>query len=133
MHFQNQIPVRLGHLGKADIAQDAGVIDNDIHRAKGIQCGLDDTLAMFNRVIIGDCFTAECLDLFHHLVGSRRGLAAPGSGTTEIIHYYLCTETAEQQGMGTTQTTTGPGHDRNTTIKTQLAHLFTLLSMTFHP
>src|SRR5690606_20525238 len=69
VHTLHDIPVGLGHFLKADVTQDAGIVDHDIYGAKRIQCGLHNGLAIFHRVVVGHRFATEGADFGHHGVG----------------------------------------------------------------
>ena len=70
MDLVNEFPVCLLHVLEADITENTGVVDEDIDAPEGIDCGLDDPIAIFNGVIVGDCFAACGLDLIHNFVRS---------------------------------------------------------------
>ena len=66
----DQVPIGLLHVLEADIAQDTGVVDEDIDAPKSIDCGLDDVLSILDRIVVGDCITACGLDLLDDFVCS---------------------------------------------------------------
>jgi hypothetical protein len=59
---EDEIPVGIGHLREAGVAQDAGVVDDDIDAPERINGGLDDGGAVFDRVIACDRFSSSGLD-----------------------------------------------------------------------
>jgi hypothetical protein len=61
--------LKCGHAALAHLYA-PGVVDEDIDAPKGIDCGLDNPLAILNRVVVGDRFAACGLDLIDDLVGS---------------------------------------------------------------
>ena len=66
MDTQYRMPIFRFHFDKTFIAQDAGVVDEDIHRAKGLQGRLDDGFTAVRRrhiVIVGHGFAAGRLNL----------------------------------------------------------------------
>jgi len=65
----DELPVRLLHVLEADIAQDASVVDEHVDAPKGIDRSLDDSIAILNRVVVGDRVTACGFDLLNDLVG----------------------------------------------------------------
>jgi hypothetical protein len=65
----NQVPIRLLHVLEADISQNAGVVDKDIDSAEGIDSGLNDGLAILNRVVVGNCLATCGADLLDDFVG----------------------------------------------------------------
>jgi hypothetical protein len=68
--LHHQIPVLVFHVLEADVAKDAGVVDEDINPAKGLDGSLDDPVAILDGVVVCDGFTASGCDLFDDLVGS---------------------------------------------------------------
>ena len=63
MNLHDQIPVLILHVLKADVAQDTGIIDEDVNPAKGLDCSLDDPITIFDAVVVGHCLSAGGLDL----------------------------------------------------------------------
>ena len=45
MHERDQIPVFIRHILESLVAEDTGIIDEDVHGAKGVDGGFDDGLA----------------------------------------------------------------------------------------
>jgi hypothetical protein len=72
----DEVPVRLLHVLEADIAQDAGIVDEHIDAPKGIDGRLDDGLSILHRVVVGDRFSACGADLVDDLVGGLRVVSA---------------------------------------------------------
>src|SRR5690606_16259811 len=66
----DEIPVLLLHLVKARIAQDARVVDDNVHASERIERALHDFLAVLYRVVIGNRVAPERLDLLDDLVGN---------------------------------------------------------------
>jgi hypothetical protein len=63
-----------GRIGKALVAEDARVVDQDVDLSKSVQRGLENVLAAFDRrdvVIVRDRLTAGSLDLIRDLIGHR--------------------------------------------------------------
>ena len=65
MHIDHVRPVRPAHLVEDDVAQNAGVVDQDVDAAEGVERGLDDQVGVL-RLGDGerrcDCFAAGLLD-----------------------------------------------------------------------
>jgi hypothetical protein len=76
----DQVPVGLRHLLERDVAQDPGVVDQDVDLAERVDRGLDDLVAVLDRVVVRDGVAALVLDLGDDLVGGRRGLALAREG-----------------------------------------------------
>ena len=115
MDTQYRMPIFRFHFDKTFIAQDAGVVDEDIHRAKGIQGRLDDGFTAVRRrhiVVIGHGFAAGSLDFAHHLVGRRSGsVAGPVPGPAQVVNHHLGAPFGQFQGVSTPQAGTGTGDD----------------------
>lgn len=69
MYFHNQIPILILHVLEADIAENAGIVDQDIDAAEGVDGGLDNVLAVLDRVVVGYCISASLLDLLYYSLG----------------------------------------------------------------
>ena len=69
VNIHNQIPILVRHIFKADIPQDAGIVDKYVYPPKALYCGLDDALAIFNRVVVRYSLTASCFYFFNDFVG----------------------------------------------------------------
>lgn len=63
MDGDNQVPVLVLHVLEADVAQDAGVVDQDVDAPKGLDGRLDDLVAVLDAVVVGDGLAACGLDL----------------------------------------------------------------------
>lgn len=70
VNLHDQIPVLILHVLEADIAQDSGVVDEDMDPAEALDCGLDDGLSVLDTVVVGDCLSASILDLLDDIVSS---------------------------------------------------------------
>ena len=122
----DQIPVGVGHLGEALVAQDAGVVDYHVDPAEVVHGALHDLLAVHHAVGVGNRSTTCGLDLFHHLqccfaVGTfTLGAAA------QIVDDDLGAMFGEQQGVGTANTTASAGYDNDLVFKTDVAHGYLL-------
>jgi hypothetical protein len=68
--LHNQIPVLVFHVLEADVAKDAGVVDENIDPAKGLDGSLDDLVAILDRVVVCDGLAASRCDLLDNLIGS---------------------------------------------------------------
>jgi hypothetical protein len=119
----DEVPVGLAHLLERDVAEDAGVVDEDVDLAEGVDGGLDDGVAVLDRVVVGDRGAAGGLDLVDDLVGGRARLALAGEAAAEIVDDDLGAARREEQRVGAPQSATGAGDDRDLAIEPQfLAH-----------
>jgi hypothetical protein len=81
----DQIPVRLLHILEADIAQDAGIVDEDIDAAEGVDGCLDDGFSVLDRVVVGDRFAACGADGVDDFV-CRLRLVLAGAHSSYLKH-----------------------------------------------
>src|SRR5690606_642046 len=61
MDLVDQIPVGIGHLGKTLVAQDAGVVDDNVHATEVVHGALDDLVTVNHAVRVGDGSAASGL------------------------------------------------------------------------
>src|SRR5690606_20408663 len=100
MNLVDQIPVGVGHLGKTLVAQDAGVVDDNVHATAVVHGALDDLVTVHHAVRVGGGSAAGRPDFFHDL-GTVFG---------------------EQQGMRPANAAAGAGYDNDLVFKTDVAH-----------
>lgn len=62
MDLDHQIPVLIRHILKANIAQNAGIVQEDIYSAKILDGSVDDTIAVLDAVIVGDSLASSSSD-----------------------------------------------------------------------
>ena len=75
MDLEDEIPVILGHLMERHVAQDAGVVDEDVDASVGVHRRLDDLVAELHRVVVGRCIATSLFDLGDYFVGCPRRAA----------------------------------------------------------
>lgn len=63
MNLHDKVPVVILHVLEADIPKDTGIVNEDIYPAEVLDGGLNDLVAVFYRIVVGDCVTAGILDL----------------------------------------------------------------------
>ena len=63
MDVDDQIPVLVGHVLEGYIAEDTGIIQEDIDSAEVLNSGLNDLVAGGHTVVVGYCFPASGFDL----------------------------------------------------------------------
>jgi hypothetical protein len=69
----DEVPVLLLHVFEADIAQDAGIVDEHINAPEVVNGCLDDGLSILNRVVVGDGLAACSTDRLNDFVCGLRG------------------------------------------------------------
>lgn len=107
------IPFVFGHIEQGSIAEDPGVIDQDIEASEVVDGGIDEGLSDgegADGIGVGDGLTAGLSDFFDDGVG---GLAGPGTffGAAGIIDDDFGTLGGEHQGVFTAETGSSAGDD----------------------
>lgn len=62
VHLDDQVPVLVLEVLEGNVAQDAGVVDEDVDAAKGLDGRLDDALAVLDAVVVGNGLAAGLFD-----------------------------------------------------------------------
>jgi hypothetical protein len=78
------------HLGKAAVAQDPGIVDQDVDPAPALLRGRDhrfDLLRIGDAGAVRDSLAARRLDLLDHLAG-RVGAAGAVARAAEVVHHH---------------------------------------------
>jgi hypothetical protein len=102
----NEIPVTVGHAVEGDVAQNAGVVDDDVDAPKGVDGSLHDFGAVQHRVVVGHSRAAQCANLVHHLVGgARRAAFVAFRVAAQVVHNHFGATTREFKRMRSTQST----------------------------
>ena len=103
VHVEHQLEVGQFHLGKALVAQDAGVVDQDVDPAPGVDSLLHHCL---HRDKIRDGGA-----IGQRLAASRNDLVHDGLGTTEVVDQHLGTTRCQRQRMLLAQAAAGASND----------------------
>jgi hypothetical protein len=122
---EHRVDVGRRHVVKGAVADDAGVVDDDVDPAERRQGGVDDGLAAFgcgDRVGVGHGHAAGGLDLGDHLLGRPRRGALAVDAAPEIVDHDLGAPGGQQQGVGPAEPAAGAGHDRHPPVEPQLGH-----------
>ena len=108
------------------VAQDAGVGDDDVDLAEGVDRGLDDRLAALggvDAVRVGDGFAAGRLDLLDDLVGHlAAGLAFAVAAAAEVVDDDLGAARGEEQAWERPEAAAGAGDDGDAAIESNITH-----------
>ncbi len=117
------------HLVERDVAQDAGVVDDDVDAAARVDRGLDDLVAVLDGVVVGDGLAAGGLDLLDDLVGGgRRALPVAGAAAAEVVDDDLGAARGEQQRVRAAEAVAGAGDDGDSSVESKLlAHRITFM------
>lgn len=68
VNLVDKIPVLLLHVLEADIAQNAGIVDEHIDAPKVVNGRLDDGLSIFDRIVVGNGLAACSADRLNDFV-----------------------------------------------------------------
>ena len=69
MDFHNKIPVRIFHVLKADIAENAGIVDKNINTAEIRNGGINDLVTKLDAVVVGYSLAARFLNFLDDDIG----------------------------------------------------------------
>jgi hypothetical protein len=108
------------------VAQNAGVVHDDVNLAKSIDCGLHDGGATFcsgNAVVVCNCLTTECLDFVNDALRCRCIRPTAVNCATEVIDDHECATLGEQQRMLATESASGTSDDRYFAVETEICHV----------
>ena len=122
MHVEDGLEVVHLDLGERLVAQNPGIVNQDVDPAERLERGVHDVLRAIrgrHAVVVRGGVAAGCLDLGHHLVGGGAVSAAPVGGTAEIVHDDLCSLPGQQQRVLPPQSRSGAGHHRHAPIQSQ--------------
>jgi hypothetical protein len=107
------------------VAQDAGVVDDDVDRAERLDRGGDDGLAALgggDAVAVGDGLAAEGLDLADHVVGRTLAAAVARHRATEVVHDDARAAAGELERVRPAQAAAGAGDDRDLAVESDVSH-----------
>src|SRR4051812_22353998 len=114
MHHDDVGPVRPAHAMEYLVAQDAGVVDQDVDAAESVERLLDDLVAvrrLADRERRGDGLTALFLDLVDHLL-RRTGVAAGAiERRADVVNQDLGALLRHQHRDGAADAAAGAGDD----------------------
>lgn len=72
--LHDQVPVQVLHVLEADVAQDAGVVDEDVDAAESLDGRVDDLVSVLDAVVVGDRLATGSLDLVDYNIGGLEGV-----------------------------------------------------------
>jgi hypothetical protein len=119
MHLKHQIEVGHVHLGEALVAQDAGIVDQDMNAAPSFLClgnHFDHLFKFGDAAAIGHGLAASSLDFFNNL-RRRVGRAGAVTCTAQIVYDHLGTALGQFQSIGLTQSAACTGHNSDFVFK----------------
>jgi hypothetical protein len=69
----DEVPIGILHVLEADIAQNAGIVDEDINATKSLDGGIDNLLAKLYTVVVGNGIAAGFFDFVYDNIGGLYG------------------------------------------------------------
>ena len=113
------LPIVDCHFVEADIAQEAGIVDDDIHATKNIERLGDNLVAIADGIAIRDRLPPCLNDFLDNLLSQRNVLFCPIRTGTQVIDHDPCAPGRERQCMSPTQATTCSGNYCDLAVITQ--------------
>ena len=121
MHGLGAIPVRFRDVEDHAFAEDAGVVDEDVEAAEGIEGGLDDALGAgegSDGVVVGDGRPAGVADGVHDLIGGVVGaIPLARDGSAEVVDDDLGALGGEEERLAAADAPAGAGDDRDAALE----------------
>jgi hypothetical protein len=116
----DRVPVGLGHVDQDPVPQDAGVVDQDVEVAEGLDGGVDQPLAALpvaDVVGVGHRLAAGGGDLVHHLLGRRPVVPRPVHRAAQVVDHHAWPLRPRRAGRAPADAATGPGDDRDASVQ----------------
>ena len=108
VHRDDRVPFLVGHVRKHPVADDTGVVDDDVEAAEPIHCGGDHCVSGLS---FGDTAGHE-LGVDPQRPDLREGVVHRVTGS-EIVDDHPRAGTGETECLGASESRTGTGDDRN--------------------
>jgi hypothetical protein len=120
VHLDDVVPLGVGHVDDRPVAQDPGVVDQDVQRAE-----LRDRLfhqplgagPVRHVVSVGDRPSAGRRDLLDHLLGGGRVTAGAVGRAAQVVDHDGGAFPREQQGVLPPEPAPGPGDDGHAAVE----------------
>ena len=119
VHVDDGVEQLGGDVLERGVAQDAGVVHDDVDAAERVERALHDRRAALrrgDRVGVGHRFAAGVDDLGHHELGRGRRAARAVDRTAEVVHHDLGAAAGELERVAAAETTAGAGDDRDLSV-----------------
>ena len=116
----DRVPLLLGHVDDHPVAQDAGVVDEDVEIAERLDRAVDQalrTLPVGDVVAVDDRFAADGFDLVDNLLRRRDVGAGAVVGAAEVVDDDAGAFAGEEQRMLSSDSTACAGDDCNSAVK----------------
>ena len=116
MHAHNRVPVLFRHVEDHPVAQDTGVVHDDVELAEGIAGALDDAfgrLEVGDAVAVGDGLATGLLDVVDDLLSRTLTRAGTVEMCAEIVDDDLGAVLGHQQSLFAADAAAGSGDYSN--------------------
>jgi len=116
----DRVPLCLRHVHEHAVAQDAGVVDQDVEVAERLHGHVDHALGALpvgDVVVVRDRLAAHGLDLVHDLLCRRGVVARAVVGAAEVVHHDLCALRGEEQRVLAADAAPCAGDDRDASLQ----------------
>ena len=120
MHVEHRLEVVQLHLGEGLVAQNAGVVDQDVHPAPSRHGIVHHALGagpIAHRPAVGDGLPAGRLDFPNNAFGGLGTAAGAVHGPTEVIDHHLAAPLGQLQRMAAAKPPAGAGDDGDSSVK----------------
>ncbi len=124
VHGYDRVPVVLRHGEHHPVPQDAGVVDDYVETAPGVDCLLDHLAGrgeVGHVAAVDHCLAAHCLDVVHDLLGRGEVCATAGLVASEVVDDDPCALLGEHQRVLPAYAAACTGDDCDAAL-THLAH-----------
>ena len=129
VHVEHRVHLVGRHVLERRVAQDAGVVDDDVDLAEGVDGRLHDRRAALGRgdaVVVGDGLAAGRLDLVDDLLGGRLGAAGAVGGAAEVVDDDERAPLGEVEGVRPAEAAAGARDDRHLAVEPEISHVLLL-------
>jgi hypothetical protein len=100
VRVDDRVPLLLGHVEDHAVAEDAGVVHDDVDASERLHSGVDNALAARHRrdgIVVRDGLAPRRADLRHDVVGRRARAATPRLAPAVVVHDHTRPVLREQQ------------------------------------
>lgn len=123
MHLVDQIPVEIGHVLERDVAEDAGIVDEDVDAAEALDGGINDLVAVLDAVVVGNGLAAGLSDLVDDHVRGLCGAALAGVRAAQVVNDDIGAPGREEYSVCLAQATAGTGDHDGLAVIAKLGHV----------
>ena len=120
VHVDDSVPFFLGHVDEHPVAQDAGVVDENVEIAERLDRTVDQTLRTLpvsDVIAVDDRLATERLDLFDDMLCRGQIRAGTVVGPTQIVDDETSPLAREQQRVLTPDATACAGDDCDSAVE----------------